>query len=88
MHCGSLEAASKQFVVCVVEKIFSTLPPAMKALLDQCVSRGLYGDQAATIRHFVTVGLERLVDQHRLFDIPTAPIQPQKAQNDGEAGEG
>jgi Arc/MetJ-type ribon-helix-helix transcriptional regulator len=42
----------------------------MKALLDQCVNRGLYGDQSATIRHFINAGLERLIDQGRLIDSP------------------
>jgi hypothetical protein len=43
----------------------------MKVLLDQCVSRSLYGDEAATIRHFSHLGIERLLDQHRLIDVPT-----------------
>jgi len=42
----------------------------MKALLDQCVNRGLYGDQSATIRHFVNIGLERLIEQGRIIDSP------------------
>jgi hypothetical protein len=45
----------------------------MKALLDQCVRRRLYGDEAATIRHFIYSGLERLVQQNRLIDSPTIP---------------
>jgi hypothetical protein len=43
-------------------------------LLDQCVDRKLCGDEAATIRHFINIGLEHLVDQHRLIDIPALPI--------------
>jgi hypothetical protein len=48
----------------------------MKALLDQCIARNLYGDQAATIRQFIHSGLERLVDQHRLIDSPTVASSP------------
>jgi hypothetical protein len=48
-----------------VAKVFSNLPPGMKALLDQCVKRGLYGDHSATI---INVGLERLVEQGRIVD--------------------
>jgi hypothetical protein len=44
----------------------------MKALLDQCVRRQWYGDEAATIRHFINAGIERLLDQNRLVDEPTA----------------
>jgi hypothetical protein len=52
-------------------KVSTRLAPGMKALLDQCIQRNLYGDQAATIRHFINAGLERLVEQHRLIDVPT-----------------
>jgi len=72
MLYGSLRAAVKHLGGLVVEKVFSSLPPAMKALLDQCVERGLYGDQATTIRYFITIGLERLIDQHRIIDVPVA----------------
>jgi hypothetical protein len=48
----------------------------MKALLDQCVRRNWYGDEASTIRHFITIGLERLIEQHRLIDEPTAASTP------------
>jgi Arc/MetJ-type ribon-helix-helix transcriptional regulator len=68
----------------IVEKIFSSLPPAMKALLDQCIARGLYGDQAATIRHFISAGLERLVDQGRLIDLPTLLVPSDSGGKDGE----
>ena len=53
-----------------VPKVSTTLPRGMKNLLDQCVSRGLYGDEAATIRHFINLGIERLLDQHRIIDVP------------------
>jgi hypothetical protein len=48
----------------------------MKALLDQCVARKLYGDEAATIRQFINDGLERLVGQRRIIDAPTAANIP------------
>jgi hypothetical protein len=51
-------------------KVSTTLAPGMKALLDQCITRNLYGDQAATVRQFIHAGLERLLDQHRLIDAP------------------
>jgi hypothetical protein len=51
-------------------KVSTTLAPGMKALFDQCVARNLYGDQAATVRQFIHVGLERLVEQNRLIDLP------------------
>ena len=57
-------------------KVSTTLPRGMKTLLDQCVSRGLYGDEAATIRHFINQGLERLMDQHRIIDVPTVANNP------------
>ena len=66
-------------------KVFSTLPPGMKALLDQCVNRGLYGDHSATIRHFINVGLERLIDQGRIVDSSVlAPLPPDTDQPDEE----
>jgi hypothetical protein len=43
-----------------VEKVSTRLPSAMMALLNQCIARGLYGDQAMTVRHFITIGLEHL----------------------------
>jgi hypothetical protein len=52
-------------------KVSTTLPDGMKALLDQCVARRLYGDEAATIRQFINDGLEKLVDQRRIIDAPT-----------------
>ncbi len=51
-------------------KVSTTLPEGMKALLDQCVSRKLYGDEAATIRQFINDGLERLIAQRRIIDVP------------------
>ena len=72
------------FVRRIVEKVFSSLPPAMKALLDQCIARGLYGDQAATIRYFINAGLERLVDQGRLIDVPTLRVPSDSGGKDGE----
>jgi hypothetical protein len=53
-----------------VEKVSTRLPAGMKALLDQCITRELYGDQAMTVRHFITIGLERLVEEGRLLDPP------------------
>jgi hypothetical protein len=70
-----------------VEKIFSALPSGMKSLLDQCIARGLYGDQAMTVRHFVTIGLEQLVEQGRLADIGISPASP-KNESGGPSGEG
>ncbi|GIQ75944.1 hypothetical protein BraRD5C2_43870 [Bradyrhizobium sp. RD5-C2] len=52
-------------------KVSTTLPDGMKALLDQCVARKLYGDEAATIRQFINDGLERLIGQRRIIDAPT-----------------
>jgi hypothetical protein len=60
----------------IVPKVSTTLPDGMKALLDQCVSRGLYGDEAATIRQFVSQGIERLIDQHRIIDSPNIASRP------------
>ena len=57
-------------------KVSTTLPKGLKALLDQCVRRQWYGDEASTIRHFITIGLERLIDQHQLIDEPTAADRP------------
>jgi hypothetical protein len=54
-------------------KVSTTLAPGMKALLDQCIARNLYGDQAATVRQLIHVGLERLVEQRRLIDLPVLP---------------
>jgi hypothetical protein len=48
----------------------------MQALLDQCIARQIYGDEAATVRHFINVGLERLIDQHRIIDVPSAASSP------------
>jgi hypothetical protein len=55
----------------------------MKALLDQCVARRLYGDEAATIRQFITDGLERLVDQRRVIDAPTVASSPSTGAKPG-----
>jgi hypothetical protein len=55
-------------------KVSTTLAPGMKALFDQCVARNLYGDQAATVRQFINVGLERLVDQNRIIDLPSITL--------------
>jgi hypothetical protein len=72
-----------------VEKIWSALPPGMKALLDQCVARGLYGDPAMTVRHFVTLGLEQLVVDGRLIDIASVPKPPAaEGEQHGEEGKG
>jgi hypothetical protein len=56
----------------------------MKALLDQCVSRKLYGDEAATIRQFINDGLERLVDQRRIIDVPIVASSPSTGETPGE----
>jgi hypothetical protein len=56
----------------------------MKALLDQCVARKLYGDEAATIRQFITDGLERLVGQRRIIDAPTVPGSGLTDETQGE----
>jgi hypothetical protein len=72
----------------IVEKIFSSLPRGMKALLDQCISRDLYGDQAMTVRHFVTIGLEQLVQQGRLIDTRLGPVVSEGADRRDESGEG
>jgi hypothetical protein len=64
-------------------KVSTRLAPGMKALLDQCIARNLYGDQAATIRQFIHAGLERLVEQNRLIDVPTIASNP----SIGETGE-
>jgi hypothetical protein len=70
-----------------VEKVFSTLPHGMKALLDQCVNRGLYGDQSTTIRHFINIGLERLVEQGRLVDSPLIQARSADAKNEEGGGQ-
>ena len=85
MLYGSLIAVLQQFVGCVVAKVFSNLPSGMKALLDQCVNRGLYGDHSATIRHFINVGLERLVEQGRLVDLSVLSPPNDRDQPDEEA---
>ena len=69
-----------------MDKIFSALPPGMKTLLDQCIARGLYGDQAMTVRHFVTIGLEGLVAQGRLVDYGLGPTPPVN-ESGGSGGE-
>lgn len=63
----------------IVPKVSTTLPEGMKALLDQCVGRKLYGDEAATIRQFINDGLERLIDQSRIIDTPTVASSPSTA---------
>jgi len=57
-------------------------------LLDQCIDRGLYGDQAMTVRHFVIVGLERLIEQGRLADsrMPTPAPKSGATNGDSESG--
>jgi hypothetical protein len=85
MLYGSLQAAPQHLVGVAVDKIFSALPAGMKALLDQCIARGLYGDQAMTVRHFVTIGLEHLVEQGRLVDTRLAlPTTTESGARDGE----
>jgi hypothetical protein len=56
----------------------------MKSLLDQCVVRKLYGDEAATIRQFINDGLERLIDQRRIIDVPNVAIIPSTDETPGE----
>jgi hypothetical protein len=67
----------------LVPKVSTTIPEGMKALLDQCVARRMYGDEAATIRHFIGSGLERLIDQSRLVDIPS--VAPAATETPDEA---
>jgi hypothetical protein len=69
-------------------KVSTRLAPGMKDLLDQCINRNLYGDQSATIRHFINVGLERLVKQGRLIDTPAlSHITPQTDMPDDVSSE-
>jgi hypothetical protein len=65
-------------------KVGTTLAPGMKALFDQCLARNIYGDQAATVRQFVNTGLERLIDQGRLIDVPglVTPITSKDGESD------
>lgn len=67
-------------------KVSTRLAPGMKALLDQCIARNLYGDQAATVRQFIHVGLERLVAQNRLIDLPSIAVSPasDESRDEGE----
>jgi hypothetical protein len=55
----------------------------MKALLDQCVARKLYGDEAATIRQFINDGLEKLIDQRRIIDVPVVASKPSTGAKPG-----
>jgi hypothetical protein len=58
-------------------QIYVTLPSATRALFNQLVMRDLYGDEnSAVARHLITIGLEKLVRQGRLVDVPTVPSAP------------
>jgi len=66
-----------------VPKVSTTLPDGMKTLLDQCVGRKVYGDEAATIRQFINDGLERLIDQRRIIDAPAVASTPSTDETPG-----
>jgi hypothetical protein len=58
-------------------QIYVTLPSGMRALFNQLVARDLYGDEnSAVARHLITIGLEDLVRQGRLIDLPTVASTP------------
>lgn len=58
-------------------QIYVTLPAGMRALFNQLVARDLYGNEnSAVARHLITIGLEDLVQQGRLIDLPTAASAP------------
>jgi hypothetical protein len=58
-------------------QIYVTLPSGMRALFNQLVDRELYGDEnSAVARHLITIGLEELVRQGRLIDLPTVATSP------------
>jgi hypothetical protein len=58
-------------------QIYVTLPAGMRALFNQLVGRELYGNEnSAVARHLITVGLEDLVKQGRLIDLPIVANTP------------
>lgn len=63
-------------------KISTDLPDGMQALFDQCLARRLYGGEAATVRAFISQGIERLVEQGRLIDTPAIPLSPPPTTDD------
>jgi hypothetical protein len=71
-------------------KVSTDLPEGMQALFDQCLDRALYGGEAATVRAFITMGIERLIEQRRIIDTPAPPHRPatQPGIDDGEAKTG
>lgn len=54
-------------------QIFVTLPHGARALFNQLVARKLYGEDNSSVgRHLIMIGLDRLVEQGRLIDLPSA----------------
>jgi hypothetical protein len=54
-------------------QIYVTLPKGARALFNQLVQRGLYGEDNSSVgRHLIMIGLDRLVEQSRLIDLPAA----------------
>jgi hypothetical protein len=52
-------------------QIFVTLPKGARALFNQLVERKLYGEDNSSVgRHLIMIGLDRLVEQNRLIDLP------------------
>jgi hypothetical protein len=66
-------------------QIFVTLPDGARALFNQLVARKLYGEEkSAVARHLIMIGLDRLVEQNRLIDLPTVASNPSTDETLGE----
>jgi len=66
-------------------QIHVTLPAGMRALFNQLVRRNLYGDEnSAVARHLITIGLDHLVEQRRLIDLPSLPAAEPEAVNEDQ----
>ena len=58
-------------------QIFVTLPKGARTLFNQLVERKLYGEDNSSVgRHLIMIGLDRLVEQNRLIDLPTVASSP------------
>ena len=54
-------------------------------LFNQLVERGLYGEDNSSVgRHLIMIGLDRLVEQSRLIDLPVAANSPSTDAKPGE----
>jgi hypothetical protein len=66
-------------------QIFVTLPQCARALFNQLVARKLYGEDNSSVgRHLIMIGLDQLVEQGRLIDLPSAATIPSADVTPGE----